>query len=416
MSGQLYTLYCNQIYQTEEKTGFFKRSQTRFVHRTVNQFPFTMSNGAMNDQLLNEISAASQVFFGNPYWPSLHGELWTVIKDNAHNLLWGLFIHSYYPHDESKGVFLNYALCPLENVACISRDELLSTLMRANLIQEWGCMHIESHVSRSIVGNPRTEALIRELVGSKKIQLVYGKIHRVEAAGWMDQILLKIQSSGKVVSSFYAYQDYPLEYFLSNRVALPKLLLFSGNPFENLNQMNWKCHLPLRGSPGQRASVVRISSPFHDSSNYGVILFAPELQSHILALRDVPKNSGNSIQLKQNILKNLIDQDNYSDSAGDVKQVKQYCLYHLRTKQRYPIVSNPFWIGRAPQLDCTVDNDRVSRKHACITFRNNMFCLTDHSRNGTTVNGKRLKSGDSVPLENGAQILIGNEAFRFQDN
>ena len=416
MGRQLYTLYCNQIYQVEEKTGFLKRSQTRFVHRIVNQFPFALSNGAINDQLLSEISVASQIFFGNPHYPSLHGELWTVIRDNAHNCSWGLFIYSYYPHDESKGVFLNYALCPLANVASVSREELLSSLMRANLIQEWGRIYIESRVSRSIVGNPRTEALIQELVSSRQVQLAYGEMRRTEVAGWMDQILLKIQSTGKVVSSFYAYQDYPLEHFLNNQITLPKLLLFSSDPFKNLNQMKWKCHLPLRGSPGQRASVVRISSPFYNSSNYGVILFAPELQSRMLALKDVPKNSGNSIQLKQNILKDLIDQEDYGDTSGDVKQGKQYCLYHLRTKQRYPIVSNPFWIGRAPQLDCTVDNDRVSRKHACITFRNNVFYLTDHSRNGTTVNGQSLTPGNSVLLENGAQILIDNEAFCFQVN
>lgn len=414
MGGQIYTIYCNQIYQVEEKTGLLRRNQLQRFHRPVNSFPFVLNDGSPNSRLLEEISCASQVFFGNPVYPSLHGELWTVIKDKANGCFWGLFICSYYPYDESQGVLLNYALCPLNNIASVSREELLSALMRANLIQEWGRVHIEGRFSRSIVGNHRTEALIQELVNSRQVQLVYGQTGRVEAASWMDQIFLKIQTSGKAVSSFYAYQDYHLEHFLSNQFTLPKLLLFSGDPFQTLNQIKWKCHLPLRGAPHQCARVVSISSPFHDSSKYGAILFAPELQPRMLALKDVPKNSGNSIQLKQNILKNLIVQEEHEDSGDQVKDGQQYCLYHIRTKQGYPIVTTPFWIGRAAQLDCTVDNDRVSRKHACITSRNNEYYLTDHSRNGTIVNGVRLASGQAYRLESGAQILIDNEAFCFQ--
>lgn len=414
MDGKRYTLYCNQIYQVEEKAGFFQKKQLRSFHRSVNQFPFMLNDGKQNEALFAEISNAAGVFFGNAYFPVLHGELWTVIKDHAHNRYWGLFICSNHSSAEGKDYLLNYALCPLENISSLSREELVSALMRANLIQQWGIVKVDRRVSRSIMGNSRTEALIQELVDSNRVQLVYGETGRMEIDAWMDQIWIKIQSSGKVVSSFYGYRQYELEQFLSNRFVLPKLLLFPGNPFRTLRRVNWKCYLPVRGEPKKCAQVVSISSPFADSSEYGILLFARELQSRMLALKDVPKNSGSSIQLKQNKLKNLIVQKEQGIGTGTDNYNHQYCLFHVRTKQRYPIVNNPFWIGRAQQLDCTLDNERVSKKHACITVDDHKYYIMDQSTNGTILNGNRITKNTYVLLEEGAQILIGNEAFRFQ--
>lgn len=68
------------------------------------------------------------------------------------------------------------------------------------------------------------------------------------------------------------------------------------------------------------------------------------------------------------------------------------------------------WIGRAP--DCAVpldDPDRfVSLRHARLDFANGSFWLTDHSTNGTFVNGgTRLAKGERHRLAPGDTLRIG---------
>ena len=65
-------------------------------------------------------------------------------------------------------------------------------------------------------------------------------------------------------------------------------------------------------------------------------------------------------------------------------------------------------IGRHPscQLKFPPDFNIVSRKHATITREGNRFKLTDHSSNGTIVNGRRiketyLKDGDVLTISEG---------------
>ncbi|MCK9295876.1 MAG: FHA domain-containing protein [Desulfobulbaceae bacterium] len=65
-------------------------------------------------------------------------------------------------------------------------------------------------------------------------------------------------------------------------------------------------------------------------------------------------------------------------------------------------------IGRHPscQLQFPADYNLISRQHATITREGNRFKLTDHSSNGTIVNGKKvkevyLKDGDVITIAEG---------------
>ncbi|MBI3070700.1 MAG: FHA domain-containing protein [Deltaproteobacteria bacterium] len=64
-----------------------------------------------------------------------------------------------------------------------------------------------------------------------------------------------------------------------------------------------------------------------------------------------------------------------------------------------------FIIGRAPEIELSLVEDLVSRKHARISTRKNTIVLEDlGSTNGTFVNGERIKR---VLLKDGDRILIG---------
>ncbi|HZN11161.1 MAG TPA: FHA domain-containing protein [Blastocatellia bacterium] len=73
--------------------------------------------------------------------------------------------------------------------------------------------------------------------------------------------------------------------------------------------------------------------------------------------------------------------------------------------------------GISPEVDLTRFDPgaRVSRRHARITLRGDQFCLEDlGSSNGTVINGRvRLKKGESQPLADGDEILLGGTLLRF---
>ena len=80
-----------------------------------------------------------------------------------------------------------------------------------------------------------------------------------------------------------------------------------------------------------------------------------------------------------------------------------------------PIIKNgsdPLAIGRDPQNDITLDDRRVSRKHAEIRLRLGRYTLYDlQSTNGTYVNGRRV--AEKV-LDDGDKISVGGLELVFR--
>lgn len=67
-------------------------------------------------------------------------------------------------------------------------------------------------------------------------------------------------------------------------------------------------------------------------------------------------------------------------------------------------------IGRLSSNDICFPNDHVSRMHADLTCKDDgTFVLTDHSTNGTKVNGHPLNNA-SMPVKYGDEIVFGNES------
>jgi hypothetical protein len=74
--------------------------------------------------------------------------------------------------------------------------------------------------------------------------------------------------------------------------------------------------------------------------------------------------------------------------------------------------AEPLAIGRDPQNDITLDDRRVSRKHAEIRLRLGRYTLYDlQSTNGTYVNGRRVAE---VVLADGDRLSIGGVELQFR--
>ncbi|MBN2125886.1 MAG: FHA domain-containing protein, partial [Deltaproteobacteria bacterium] len=66
-------------------------------------------------------------------------------------------------------------------------------------------------------------------------------------------------------------------------------------------------------------------------------------------------------------------------------------------------------VGRAPENDIRLDDPTVSRRHALISLKRDRYAIKDlGSHNGTWVNGRPLKPGTEVPLEEGIPVVIGS--------
>ena len=69
-------------------------------------------------------------------------------------------------------------------------------------------------------------------------------------------------------------------------------------------------------------------------------------------------------------------------------------------------------IGRAQSNDVVLDDPVVSRKHAHIALKAGKYILIDQSRNGTMVDGRKIKQ---YPLSPGSVFQIVDYFFTFLD-
>lgn len=79
--------------------------------------------------------------------------------------------------------------------------------------------------------------------------------------------------------------------------------------------------------------------------------------------------------------------------------------------QVVPLGKNVVGLGRDPTSDVVIDFPTVSRNHACLEQRNGVYHVTDlGSRNGTTLNGRRLQPNVPHAMTTGAVLRIGDQA------
>lgn len=85
-----------------------------------------------------------------------------------------------------------------------------------------------------------------------------------------------------------------------------------------------------------------------------------------------------------------------------------------RSGQPIPVSATSVRIGQGPQNDVVLDDDTVSTSHARLDYADGAWRLTDlESRNGTFVNGERLPSGGTVPLDEDAPVGFGAVKLLF---
>jgi hypothetical protein len=99
--------------------------------------------------------------------------------------------------------------------------------------------------------------------------------------------------------------------------------------------------------------------------------------------------------------------------AQSSKPQAQWALLELagpETGKRHPLIAETV-LGRKPDCDIMLDDPLISRKHARITQKGQVYAILDlGSRNGTFVNGRRIQH--EVLLSPGDQVRLGDRVMQ----
>lgn len=93
-------------------------------------------------------------------------------------------------------------------------------------------------------------------------------------------------------------------------------------------------------------------------------------------------------------------------------------LLDPRTGDRVVLRAEHVFGRNALRADTVLEDPEISLMHAVVRWRNGRWLLTDHSRNGTFVDGRPLVPGEPTPLAAGAELRLGrgpDVAWRVQD-
>ncbi len=103
---------------------------------------------------------------------------------------------------------------------------------------------------------------------------------------------------------------------------------------------------------------------------------------------------------------------------------KQYALeygdnhYIELLPQTQSAGSRRITIGRSRKCDVRIENDSISKHHCSIVYQlesGEYSVVDENSRNGTTVNGEKLRAGVYRSLWSGAYVSLASEVFVFID-
>ncbi|MCR5368796.1 MULTISPECIES: FHA domain-containing protein [Eubacterium] len=109
-----------------------------------------------------------------------------------------------------------------------------------------------------------------------------------------------------------------------------------------------------------------------------------------------------------------------NDTSVLIKSSKEYenpipYLVRVKTNELIPILKREFLVGKSPDADYQVtDNRRISRRHAIFTVSNGeCYVIDNNSTNHTFVNGKLLQPGVEIMLSNDDYIRLADEEFKY---
>ncbi|MEO6774093.1 MAG: GGDEF domain-containing protein [Kofleriaceae bacterium] len=111
------------------------------------------------------------------------------------------------------------------------------------------------------------------------------------------------------------------------------------------------------------------------------------------------------------------DFEELPSSGGTHRRACLTILTGTLSGQLFKVSKGQLTIGRSPHAELRLDDDGISRNHARIRSETNRAWIEDmESRNGTFVNGERIK--DAVELKDGDKVQVGRGTvlrFGFQD-
>ena len=89
------------------------------------------------------------------------------------------------------------------------------------------------------------------------------------------------------------------------------------------------------------------------------------------------------------------------------------CLIRNSDGERIELKGSLFTIGSNPaKADyCITSNKKVSRNHATFYLNEGSFYIKDNSKNGTFINGDKIKAEESVQVKDGDTIGLADEEF-----
>ena len=93
-------------------------------------------------------------------------------------------------------------------------------------------------------------------------------------------------------------------------------------------------------------------------------------------------------------------------------------LFDPRTGERVVLRAEHVFGRNALRADTALDDPGISLMHAVVRWRDGRWLLSDHSRNGTFVDGRVLVPGEPFALEVGAEVRLGRGpgvSWRVQD-
>lgn len=103
-----------------------------------------------------------------------------------------------------------------------------------------------------------------------------------------------------------------------------------------------------------------------------------------------------------------------SDKRQDAVDASRRAVLLVQRKL-HGVFAEHISVGRTPNLDVCIPRVGISKFHACFSVAAlHEYHLTDkHSKNGTSVDDRRLVPGVPVPLLESSEIRFGSSVFRF---
>lgn len=120
---------------------------------------------------------------------------------------------------------------------------------------------------------------------------------------------------------------------------------------------------------------------------------------------------GNTSQLGESIGGTVL----LGESETPVSKVRYY-IQRLQTDEKIELTHFPFLVGTeaGSVAYCVTGNPAVSRRHAEFSLHDGACVITDQrSTNKTYVNDVALLPFTAQPLNDGDELRLGNERFRF---